>query len=255
MSDDRYSPPAAEVADVPSDTLPRRRPVQVTVAVILMWVTFLFGMLGIAAGWNDFMQVAPRMFLVIISISAAVIALLNIMTMLGRNWARISYLVFFCIGLPRLVEVLPPLFAESVVSGLVGVMQVLVQLTALVLLFTSPGRHWFRRAPLERLLFSYGSLQKEEVQRATVGRTLAGRHDELLGFELSTSRGPAAHANVIRSARPDDRVGGMVFEVTDAELARVDDYERRDGYERIEAALASGARCWVYREAPVEAVP
>ena len=35
------------------------------------------------------------------------------------------------------------------------------------------------------LLFSYGTLQKEEVQRATFGRPLQGRVDVLVGFELS----------------------------------------------------------------------
>jgi len=38
----------------------------------------------------------------------------------------------------------------------------------------------------------------------------------------------------------------MVFEITDAELANVDAYERVFAYERIEASVASGSSVWVY---------
>ncbi len=36
------------------------------------------------------------------------------------------------------------------------------------------------------------------------------------------------------------------FEVTDAELAAADDYERPAAYVRIAVVLASGASAWVY---------
>jgi len=35
------------------------------------------------------------------------------------------------------------------------------------------------------LIFSYGTLQQEHVQRSTFGRLLQGQRDELLGFEQS----------------------------------------------------------------------
>jgi gamma-glutamylcyclotransferase (GGCT)/AIG2-like uncharacterized protein YtfP len=96
------------------------------------------------------------------------------------------------------------------------------------------------------LLFSYGSLQREEVQIATFGRILSGRVDELLAFELiPAARGGTGHANVIRGASG-SRVAGIAFEVSDSELAAADEYERRDDYTRLEAALASGRSTWVY---------
>ena len=96
------------------------------------------------------------------------------------------------------------------------------------------------------LLFSYGTLQREDVQFATFGRALSGRADELLAFELvpAASSG-TGHANVVRASR-ESRAAGTVFEVSDAELAASDEYERRDDYTRIEAALASGRTTWVY---------
>jgi len=106
------------------------------------------------------------------------------------------------------------------------------------------------------LLFSYGTLQEGKVQLSTFGRLLNGARDELPGFESSLARildpraaaaaGRTHHANVIFNGRDDSRVSGMVFEVTDAELAAADEYERIASYRRIAAVLASGKQAWVY---------
>ena len=107
------------------------------------------------------------------------------------------------------------------------------------------------------LLFSYGTLQQESVQRSTFGRRLDGHADEIVGFELSTMRvedpafvaasGKADHAMVKFTGRDEDRVRGMVFELTDAELASADRYEPA-GYARVPAMLASGGTAWVYAD-------
>ena len=99
-------------------------------------------------------------------------------------------------------------------------------------------------------VFSYGSLQKPAVQLATFGRLLAGRADALPGFELGMVRhGEKQHANVKRCVLAESRVSGMAFEITDAELATADEYERGDAYARIAVSLASGIEAWVYVEA------
>lgn len=108
------------------------------------------------------------------------------------------------------------------------------------------------------LLFSYGTLQQEAVQLSTFGRVLQGQRDELVGFEQSLFRiedpefvaasGKADHAIVRFTGRDDNRVNGTVFEVTDAELARADQYEPA-GYTRVVATLASGKAAWVYADA------
>jgi gamma-glutamylcyclotransferase (GGCT)/AIG2-like uncharacterized protein YtfP len=96
------------------------------------------------------------------------------------------------------------------------------------------------------VLFSYGTLQREDVQIATFGRTLSGRAGELQGFELvPAANSGTGHANVVRGAR-ESRVSGIAFEVSDAELVASDEYERRDDYTRIEAILSSGRKTWVY---------
>jgi gamma-glutamylcyclotransferase (GGCT)/AIG2-like uncharacterized protein YtfP len=96
-------------------------------------------------------------------------------------------------------------------------------------------------------VFSYGSLQKPEVQLATFGRLLHGSADALAGFEPGVvHHGSKQHANVKRCAHAESRVSGTVFELTDAELATADEYERADAYTRIAVSLASGVDAWVY---------
>jgi len=106
------------------------------------------------------------------------------------------------------------------------------------------------------LLFSYGTLQEDAVQLSAFGRRLEGERDELVGFEPSSVRitdpkvaaalGRTRHANVTFNGKQDSRVGGTVFDVSDAELAAADRFEAPFAYHRIEATLASGKRAWVY---------
>ena len=110
------------------------------------------------------------------------------------------------------------------------------------------------------LLFSYGTLQQEDVQLSTFGRRLSGQRDELLRFEPSLVRiedplvvaasGKTHHANVKFNGNEESRVPGTVFEITDAELAHVDEYEVAFLYKRVTAMLASGKQAWVYVHAP-----
>ena len=106
------------------------------------------------------------------------------------------------------------------------------------------------------LLFSYGSLQQEEVQVSTFGRKLDGEKDQLIGYEpsllkitdpaVSARLGKTHHDNI--SATGDDwsNVQGTVFEITDAELAQADTFEAQFDYKRVNVTLASGNEAWVY---------
>lgn len=106
------------------------------------------------------------------------------------------------------------------------------------------------------LLFSYGTLQQEDVQVMTFGRKLQGEKDLLLGYEPSLVKiadpavaarlGRTHHDNVTPTGDDWSSVQGTVFEVTDDELARADRFEAEFAYQRINGALASGKEAWVY---------
>src|SRR5262245_61641694 len=114
------------------------------------------------------------------------------------------------------------------------------------------------------LLFSYGTLQLENVQISTFGRSLQGQQDELVGFEQSlitiddpqivSLSGKTHHAIVKFNGDNDSRVSGTVFEITDEELDSADQYEV-EPYERVFTTLASGKQAWVYADTRFKFVP
>ncbi|MCH8616959.1 gamma-glutamylcyclotransferase [Sphingomonas sp. SM33] len=105
------------------------------------------------------------------------------------------------------------------------------------------------------LLFSYGTLQQPEVQRANYGRLLDGAPDALVGYRLEALAitdpeivrvsGKAVHTIARYTGDPSDRIEGIRFELTEAELAATDRYEV-DAYARADVILESGAHAFVY---------
>lgn len=105
------------------------------------------------------------------------------------------------------------------------------------------------------LLFSYGTLQQDDVQLASFGRLLEGQDDAMPGYrqslieitdpEVVRTSGKRFHPIVEPSDNPDDQVKGRMFRITDAELKAADQYEVAD-YKRILVRLRSGNSAWVY---------
>jgi len=105
------------------------------------------------------------------------------------------------------------------------------------------------------LLFSYGTLQKEQVQLETFGRILKGEKDVLPGYEIKMleitdpevlrKSEERYHPIINFSGKADDEVGGVLFEITDQELAEADIYEV-DDYKRIAVTFKSGRTGFVY---------
>ena len=100
-------------------------------------------------------------------------------------------------------------------------------------------------------LFSYGTLQRKDVQFDTFGRELRGRKDSLPGYVRAiTEAGGVLYYNIEPSSSPDDAVSGTVFEITEQELAVADTYEKGLTYRRIFVRLQSGVEAWVYTQSP-----
>jgi gamma-glutamylcyclotransferase (GGCT)/AIG2-like uncharacterized protein YtfP len=109
------------------------------------------------------------------------------------------------------------------------------------------------------LLFSYGTLQQKKVQLIIFGRLPAGEADELPKFERASVKindakieaelGTEYYASVTFNGKDASRVDGTVFEITDAELAAADRYEKASNYVRGAATLASGRQAWIYADA------
>jgi len=104
-------------------------------------------------------------------------------------------------------------------------------------------------------LFSYGTLRYETVQLSTFGRKLIGRDDTLCGYKLAPLKisdpdviaisGEDTHQILVATNNKNDKVDGVVFDITSHELAQADQYEVTD-YKRVGVTLHSGVFAWVY---------
>jgi hypothetical protein len=104
-------------------------------------------------------------------------------------------------------------------------------------------------------LFSYGTLQLPDVQRANYGRLLDGTPDVLAGHRLEPVviddpdvvrlSGKAVHRIARATGDPADRIAGVVFLLTRDELAATDAYET-GAYDRVEVMLESGRTAFAY---------
>ena len=123
-----------------------QKPQPIVTAVNLLWASLAVGLVKMLMDFSNLSGVAPAAFTNFILIfTFALNAFLIFKISAGRNWARITLLVMFIIGvLPTLPIVLGE-FSRSAVVGALSVSQIGLQVYALFLLFTLPGSSWFRK--------------------------------------------------------------------------------------------------------------
>ena len=107
---------------------------------------------------------------------------------------------------------------------------------------------------LTEFLFSYGTLQLEAVQTATLGRRLTGKRDVLVGFEetllviedqaVISISGKAHHTIAKFTGGASDTISGTVYGLTPEEIQGADKYEVAP-CKRVAVVLQSGMRAWV----------
>ncbi len=103
------------------------------------------------------------------------------------------------------------------------------------------------------LLFSYGTLQQENVQLATFGRVMDMKADTLPNFkiemlkisdeEVVKTSGKLHHPIAVPSTG--SSIEGTVISITNEELVASDSYEVKE-YIRKKCKLSSGIEAWVY---------
>jgi hypothetical protein len=103
-------------------------------------------------------------------------------------------------------------------------------------------------------LFSYGTLQREDVQLKLFGRKLEGSPDLLEGYSLAPVeitdegfllKGENKHQLTLIHGKQHDQIKGTALELTQAELIIADSYEP-EAYRRALVRLASGKDAWVF---------
>lgn len=121
------------------------RPEKVGAAVTLLYITLGIGVLrSIMEASLHAKLVSPAFVLFVMFVIFGTMWLFIYLIGRGRNWARITFLVLFIIGIPLSVRPLLQTLAASPISGLLGIAQTTIQVVALVFLFQNPSSEWFR---------------------------------------------------------------------------------------------------------------
>jgi len=108
---------------------------------------------------------------------------------------------------------------------------------------------------VKQYLFSYGTLQNDQVQLNLFGKCLAGSPDRLTGYKIVSieitdkeflSKGEQKiQRTLVFSNNSRDTIEGMALEISPGELLMADQYEP-ENYKRISVMLESGKQAWIY---------
>jgi hypothetical protein len=148
MKDNPYAPPVAPVYDVTPSEQVRARPREVVLAVQLAAGGYLLGLAVFAASWSYYSRLqSPAQLVMSQTFTLILLAWLYYKVYRGRNWARITLLVFFLFGslfifnrtFLNIISATPALAKANMILGTV------INIAVLWLLFFSPGREWFRK--------------------------------------------------------------------------------------------------------------
>ena len=126
------------------------RPDKVSTAVTLLWVTIAIGIVGSIMEFPSSLEVATAQgfglgFIIFTTFfTLAILAFFIFMIGKGKNWARITFLVFFIIGIPLAGRSLFQSLLRNPVSGILGIVEIILEIIALVFLFQKPSSDWFK---------------------------------------------------------------------------------------------------------------
>ena len=105
--------------------------------------------------------------------------------------------------------------------------------------------YFVQRTAATHYIFTYGTLQENEVQLGVFSRPLVGFQDELQHYRLSDLKVANRYPTLEHTGSATDKITGKVYTLTPEELIKADTYEG-EAYKRNEIILASGKKAWVY---------
>jgi len=145
MKDSRYSAPKTELGNTQlEDRGPT--PPRVVIALRLLWLSLALGLVVAAISMKEVKDTGR---LALYLLFYVLFLLLNGFILLriarGHDWARVTYLVLFAGGLAVLFALEPPPNQGALEQAL-NVAGMVLDATALYLLFAKPGSEWFARA-------------------------------------------------------------------------------------------------------------
>jgi len=128
----------------------KSRPDKVSTAVTLLWITIAVGVIRSIMEFSNSLETAtasgfgPGFVIFITFFTLAFLAFFIFMIGNGKNWARITFLVLFIIGIPFSILPATQSLIANPISGILGISQTILQIIALVFLFQKPSSDWFK---------------------------------------------------------------------------------------------------------------
>ena len=126
------------------------RPNKVSIAVTLLWISFAIGVFSSMIYFSNFVDLAKASdfgsgFVIFVNLFSFVfMAFLIYLIGEGKNWARITFLALFIIGIPLLILPTIQLLITRPILGIVVIGQTILQIITLVFLFQKPSSDWFK---------------------------------------------------------------------------------------------------------------
>jgi gamma-glutamylcyclotransferase (GGCT)/AIG2-like uncharacterized protein YtfP len=99
-------------------------------------------------------------------------------------------------------------------------------------------------------LFTYGTLQNDDIQETIFGRQLQGTPETLIGYvikeiQIEEEFGIVHYPIIMETNNPEDTIKGIVYEINSNDLRQADLYEGLH-YKRVEVHLQSNEIAWAY---------
>ena len=123
------------------------KPKSIIAAKNILYATMFLGIINwtITQWMTDLHSSAPVEGVIILIVTLLVIFILIKQIGFGRKWARIVLLVLFIAGLLIFPWTLSVLFKANLLIGIISLLQALMEIVALVFLFSKESTQWFNR--------------------------------------------------------------------------------------------------------------
>ena len=146
MTDNPYRPPETGVGDAPTARDVAQRPANVRFAARLLWISLVVSIPISIREYQDGASDSNGHFLLwFILVLYAIAIAINVFIWRGANAARIALVVFTALNLMSFVGAMQ-LILRYPTGDLVAIaISMLLDVAAIVLVYTRPGALWFRR--------------------------------------------------------------------------------------------------------------
>jgi hypothetical protein len=141
-----YQVTRADVDDVGPAVDRGEKPTTVSVAVVMLWLALIIQLAGLVWTWQFFRWGPPaiQVMLVVVSLIWLFLAYLVAMIEKGLNWARITFLVLYVLGLLFSALSIEQALEQSPLAATSAIAQSVLQAIAMVLVFLRPSNPWYR---------------------------------------------------------------------------------------------------------------